>query len=162
MLLFGLASSFLWPTTHDCVSQRGGRLAMLGVMIKEHVFPGFLPLPKAPDPGMWWLLCATEIKKFQMNCFLGSEWLQPLVLGPLFDISELYPFCYLGQKCSCVTPGKTLSNFDVCPTPASLTASHLRQLMAISILCLDREGSVWVDASGTPERASLSSFPGSR
>lgn len=133
-----------------CVLERGSWLAVLDMLIKKHVFLRLPPHgPEAPDPGIWWLLCAVYMKNFRY-ILPGFRTVTTLVRGPLFDMSELYPFCYMGQKCSCVAPGKTLSNLDnPSQTPVRRTAPSLPQCTAVSILCpalycLDRKRSVWV------------------
>ena len=108
--------------------------------------PGFLPI--APRPQTWGFGGFSVLYRSRISdeLLLGFN----LLLGPLFHISKLYPFCYLGQKCSCVAPGKTLSNLDdTLQTPASCTAPSLCQCTAISVLrpapyCQDRKRSVWV------------------
>lgn len=85
-------------------------MEVLDLLIKRHVFP--LPPPHRPRPqtqgvGGFSVLYATRISD---ELLLGFRMATTLILGPLFGIPELDPFCHLGQKCSCVAAGKTLLN----------------------------------------------------
>lgn len=156
MLLFGLASSFLWPTAHVCLGERG-LVGGAGRADKEACVPlASSPSPRGPrrEDSVASLCCIDQ--EFQMNCFLGST----LLLGPLFHISKLYPSCYLSQKCSCVAPGKTLSNVDnTHQTPAShaapSSASAGQSGLCVPLFTVGTEREVFgFGASGTPESQS--------
>lgn len=110
MLLFGLASSFLWPETLTglCWRELVGSAEQAD---KEACVP-LLPLlaPKAPRPQGFGGSSVSYRTRVSAELLSGFKMVTTPALGPLFDISELYPFCHLGQKCTSVASDKTLSN----------------------------------------------------
>lgn len=83
---------------------------MLGTLIKKCVFP--LPPPNhpgAPGPGIcgFSVLYGTKISDELLPRLRPAT---TLVLQPLFDVPELDSFSHSGQKCSCVSPGRIVSN----------------------------------------------------
>lgn len=167
MLLLGLASSFLWPITHDCglcILERGNWLEVLAMLIKKHVF--LLLSPHHPEAQTLGSVSFSVPYRSRISDELlpGFRTVTTLMLGSPLDIPELYPFCYMGQKCSCVAPGKKASRSQI---PVSRTAPSLTRCTALSVLCpavysLDRkkEKGLVLRFQGL-QRASLSSLPGS-
>lgn len=165
MLFFGLAGSFLWPVMHYCglcVLERGNWLEVLDMLIKQHMF--LLLSPHHPESQTQGFVGFSLLYRSRISDELlpGVRTVTTLMLRSPLDIPELYPFCHLGPKYSCVAPGETLSNVaSTSQTPVSCTAPSLLQDMALSVLCpalyyLDRKkGKCLV-------LRPLSSLPGSR
>lgn len=74
-----------------CALERGNRLAVLDMLIKKQVFLCFLPMALRPQTQGFGGFSGLYRSRNSDELLPGFRAVIALVLGPLFDISELYP-----------------------------------------------------------------------
>lgn len=92
---------------HMIVCLRERHVWQCWLLIKTRMFPWLPPHRPRPQTRGSGGFSVPHRSRISDELLPGFRTVATLVLGPFFHISELYPFCYLGHKCSCVAPGKT-------------------------------------------------------